>query len=128
MVTIINYKERQKDDGTSFFVLEVQGGIEMVKSQATGNFYATAKKAYIPSTFDELTCQALVGTKMSGEVEKVTCTPYEYTIKDTGEIITLTQRYSYVQEQKPAEKANVEYLKPSIESFSKNGKHEMANA
>ncbi|GGP03837.1 hypothetical protein GCM10010992_13760 [Cloacibacterium rupense] len=49
MVTIINYKERQKEDGTSFYVLEVQGGIEMVKSQKTVNFYATAKKAPKPS-------------------------------------------------------------------------------
>ncbi len=38
MVTIVNYKERQKDDGTSFFVLELQGGIEMTQSKTTGMF------------------------------------------------------------------------------------------
>ncbi|WP_407487811.1 hypothetical protein [Elizabethkingia anophelis] len=27
MVTIINYKLRQKEDGSTFYVLEVQGGI-----------------------------------------------------------------------------------------------------
>lgn len=47
MVTIIDFKERNKEDGTSFFVLEVQGGIELVQSQRTKQFYATAKKAYI---------------------------------------------------------------------------------
>ncbi len=62
MVRIINYKEREKDNGETFFVLELQGGIEMVQSQETGNFYATAKRAFIPSTFDLQTCSALIGT------------------------------------------------------------------
>jgi len=30
MVRIINYKERDKEDGTTFFVMELQGGIEML--------------------------------------------------------------------------------------------------
>lgn len=96
MVTIINYKERQKEDGTTFFVLEVQGGIEMIKSKSTGNYYATAKKAYVPSTFDEAICQGLIGTQMDGTVQKQECEPFEYTVKETGEIIQLSHRYVYV--------------------------------
>ena len=61
MVRIINYTERVREDGASFFVLELQGGIQMVKSQQTNKFYVTAKKATIPSTFDETTCKALIG-------------------------------------------------------------------
>ncbi|GFD83548.1 hypothetical protein KUL118_64100 [Tenacibaculum sp. KUL118] len=83
MVTIINYKERQKEDGTTFYALEVQGGIEMIRSKSTGNFYATAKKAYVPSTFDEAICKGLIGTQMDGSIKKQDCEPYEYTIKDT---------------------------------------------
>ena len=98
MVTIINYKERFKEDGTSFFVLEFQGGIELVQSKKTKSFYATAKKAYLPSTFDELTCSALVGTQLDGDVQRVDCDPYEYTIKETGEVITMLHRYEYVQD------------------------------
>lgn len=128
MVTIINFKERSKDDGTSFFVLEVQGGIEMVQSKVTGNFYATAKKAYLPSTFDALTCQALIGTQMSGSIEKEACEPYEYTVRETGEIITLTHRYCYVPEEKEKQKSTYESFKPSVEAFSLNDKHEMAHA
>lgn len=128
MVTIINYKERQKEDGTSFFVLELQGGIEMVQSKVSGNFYATAKKAYLPSTFDKLTCQALIGTQMPGAIEKVECDPYEYTIQNTGEIITLSHRYAYVQESRSTTQPANESFKPSVEAFSKNGKYEMAHA
>ena len=40
MVTIINFKERQKEDGTSFYVLEVQGGIEMIKNKKTFHIFA----------------------------------------------------------------------------------------
>ena len=52
MVRIVNYKKRQAEDGKEFFVLEITGGIEMVMSNSTGQFYATAKKAYLASTFD----------------------------------------------------------------------------
>ncbi len=127
MVTIIDFKERNKDDGSSFFVLEVQGGIELVQSQKTKQFYATAKKAYIPSTFNGVTCKALVGTQMPGEIEKVDCDPYEYTVQETGEVISLTHRYQYVQEQKPKQE-KAPWMQGNPDAFSKNGKSEMAYA
>ncbi len=97
MVTVINYKKRQAEDGREFFALEVQGGIEMVQSQ-TGNFYATARKSSITSTFDEMTCSALIGTQVPGNIEKVECDPYQYTVKDTGDVIMLHHRYLYQPE------------------------------
>lgn len=125
MVTIINFKERKKEDGNPFFTLEVQGGIEMVRSAATGNFYATSKKAHIPSTFDAMTCQALIGTQIPGNIEKVLCEPYNYTIKETGETITLKHKYNYVSEEKQETKSSYDNFKSSVEAFSIN---EMAHA
>ncbi|RVU91545.1 hypothetical protein EH230_11895 [Flavobacterium columnare] len=125
MVTIINYKERNTEDGKSFFVLEVQGGIEMVQSKTTGKFYATARKAYLSSTFDELTCKALIGTQMPGAIVKEACDAYEYIDQATGEMVVLTHRYEYAPEstlvnnQKPV----FENFNPSVDVFSKNGKH-----
>lgn len=98
MVTIVNYKERLKDDGTSFFVLELQGGIEMTQSKTTGMFYATAKKASIPTTFNETTCQGLIGTQLEGSIIKVDSEPYEYVIEETGEEILLAHRWVYSPE------------------------------
>ena len=98
MVRIINYKQRDREDGTTFFVLELQGGIEMVKSKETGNFYATAKRAFIPSTFDEQVCTGLIGTEMPGNIIKEDCEPFEYVVKETGEEITLSHRWVYVTE------------------------------
>lgn len=120
MVRIINYKERDKEDGTSFFVLELQGGIEMVQSKETGNFYATAKRAFIPSTFDEQTCSALIGTEMSGSISKESCEPFSYIVKETGEEITLSHRWVYVSEgaAKPRQEQNVI---ANSDVFSKNG-------
>lgn len=125
MVRIVNYKERQKEDGTSFFVLELQGGIEMVLSKVTGNFYATAKRAFIPSTFDEQTCTGLIGTEMPGSIIKEDCEPFEYVVKETGEEITLSHRWVYVTEDavKPKQTA-VKYEQNVIANsdvFSKNG-------
>ena len=131
MVTIINYKERQTEDGKSFFVLEAQGGIEMIQSKVTGNYYATAKKALIPATFDEITCKALIGTQMQGEIIREECEPYEYINKETGEVIMLSHRYVYVQdvpEMKKTQEQVYQDFKPNVDAFSKNGKHKLEHA
>lgn len=96
MVTVIDFKERQSGDGEKFYVLILQGGIEMVKSKETGRFYATAKKASISSTFDENTCKTLIGSTFPGSIKREECSEYEYTIPDTGEIINLKHRWVYV--------------------------------
>jgi len=118
MVRIVNYRKRQTEDGKEFFALEITGGIEMVMSNTTGQFYATAKKAYIASTFDEETCKALVGSEMPGSIIKAECEPYEYTIRDTGEVITLGYRYVFLPEQ-------MKNLHTDTSSFSRNGHEEL---
>jgi hypothetical protein len=40
-------KKRETEDGKEFFVLELQGGIEMVKSKETDKFYVTARNFYL---------------------------------------------------------------------------------
>lgn len=124
MVRIISYKKRQKDE-KDFFILEITGGIEMVKSTQTDQFYATAKKAHITSTFDEETCKALIGMEMPGSVQKIDCEPYQYTVQDTGEVIMLAHTYAYVPEEivKPAEEKK---FQADVNTFSKNGKSEYA--
>jgi hypothetical protein len=95
MVTISGYAERESRDGKKFNALIVQCGLEMVLSEETGRYYATAKQASVTSTFDEKTCQDLVGTKLPGKIMKIACDPYEYTIKESGEVITLNHRWTY---------------------------------
>ena len=97
----------------------------MVKSKETGNFYVTAKKAFIPSTFDEDVCASLVGTQMPGGIVKEVCEPFNYTVKETGEEITLNHRWVYKSEDelKPKQTA-VQYEQNVIANsdvFSKNG-------
>ena len=50
----------------------------MVKSKKTGMYYGTAKKASIPSTFDEETCKSLIGQELDGTIERIECEPYEF--------------------------------------------------
>lgn len=118
MVRIINYKKRQAEDGRAFLALEVSGGIEMVKSN-TGQFYATVRKTLIASTLDEETCKALLGTELPGSIAKVSCAPYEYTIKETGEITVLNHKYVYEPEAKTAP---IQYgkVEADIKTFSMN--------
>ncbi|NRB58316.1 MAG: hypothetical protein HRU50_00070 [Winogradskyella sp.] len=98
MVKIIDYKTYRREDGSEFHSLLVQGGIEAVKSKHTDRTYLTIRQARVACTFDEETCQNLIGTEMPGKIEKVEVQPYEYAIPKTGEIITLSHRYEYLGE------------------------------
>lgn len=111
MVTIIDFVLRQSEEGKNFCALVLQGGIEMVQSKETGRYYATAKKTTIASTFDETTCQSLVGEKIPGQIVKEICEPYSYTIQDTGEVVELSHRWVYqpdAVEVKPVYQGKVE--------------------
>lgn len=108
MVTIVDYKTYQKKDGEGeFYALVVQGGVEAVKSEETGRTYLTARKAVVSCTFDEETCQNLKGTQLPGEVVKMETDPYEYSIPDTGEVISLSHRYEYVDQAEKVIQDNV---------------------
>lgn len=121
MVRIIGYKERQSEDRRTFFTLELQAGIEMIRSKSTGSFYATARKASIPSTFDELTCQALIGTEMSGTIIRESCDIYEYTIKETEEVIELAHRYVYFPDDEESTVPGEMEITVNVDTFSTNG-------
>lgn len=125
MVRIINYVKRQAEDGKEFFALEISGGLEMVKSQISNQFYATSKRTFVPSTFDELTCQSLIGTEMQGFVVKQDCEPYDYTIKETGEVIKLAHKYVYELEPSTVTKEEkaIQKLLAENNAFSKNGQY-----
>jgi len=117
MVRIVNFMERESEDGSTFFALSLQGGVELVKSKETGNFYATVRKTSITSTFDEETCKAILGTEISGEIVKQACEPYEITIKETGEVIELSHRYEYVPEEAPAPSGKDDMSDSTIDDF-----------
>ncbi|WOD44926.1 hypothetical protein [Hwangdonia lutea] len=95
MVKVIDFKTRQNKEGEDFFVLVLQGGITPVKSKETGRMYFTAKTCTVPTTFDEETCQQIIGQEFPGEIVKVEVEPYEYALPESGEIITLEHRWEY---------------------------------
>ncbi|NQU33161.1 MAG: hypothetical protein HQ521_08000 [Bacteroidetes bacterium] len=97
-------------EGEPFNTLIVQGGIELVKSKETGLFYATAKKASIPSTFNDKTCESLIGQELDGSVQKAECEPYKYTNEDTGEVMELSHRWVFVKEGEAVSEAVKERL------------------
>ena len=99
MVRIVGYKTIEKEDGDEFLALTVQGGIEIVKSKTTGKSYFTARIVNLPATFDEETCKSLIGSDFEGNIIKVPCEPYEYTIRETGEVVMINYRYEYVDEE-----------------------------
>ena len=107
MVRIVDFKTYERNDGSEFCALVVQGGIEAVKSKETGRTYLTARKVNVSCTFDEKTCESLVDSEFPGSIQKVEVEPYEYAIPNTGELITLTHSYQYVSEEENIVKDNV---------------------
>lgn len=101
MVRITGFSVQENKEGKTFIALELQGDLVLVESQETGKFYATAKKCSITSTFTEEEAEMLIGKEIPGRIEKVDCAEYDYTIKDTGEIIQLSHRYEFIPEGQP---------------------------
>lgn len=89
MVTIVGISPRKTSEGKEFIALTLQGGLEMVKSKQTDQYYATVKKCSITSTFDEATAKAMIGERIPGTVQKQSCEPYTYVVKETGEMLVL---------------------------------------
>jgi hypothetical protein len=98
MVKVIEIKALENNQGEAYVGLIVQSGIVPVKSKETGRVYLTAKTAFVPTTFDEETATALIGEQFQGSVRKVATDPYDYTIEDTGEVITMHHRWEYFDE------------------------------
>jgi len=115
MLTITNFQKRQSKSGKEFFTLTLQGGIEMVRSSETGQFYATAKRCSIASTLDEESCKSMLGQQVEGRIERQSCDPYEYTIAETGEVIELAHKWTYVPTSQTA--SMIEKSTTSIEEL-----------
>lgn len=115
----MDYALRTKSDGSVFFSLILQGGIQMVQSKQTERYYATLKKASITCTFDEATCKASIGEKFPGSIQKQSCEPYTFVVKETGEILELNYRWAYLPEGATIEEAIWEET-PAEESLSKS--------
>ena len=98
MLKIIEVAPRVNSDGEQFFALILQDGLQLVKSKETGNYYATAKSTSITSTFTEEVAKSMIGSEIPGTIQKVSCPEYEYTIKDTSEVIQLQHRWEYFPE------------------------------
>ena len=113
MVTIIDYTTRMNAEGDPFLALIVQDGITLVQSKETGLYYATAKKASIPTTSNEATCEGLIGQELDGTIEKMDCEPYEFTNEETGEVIHLDYRWVFVK------------AGDSVKAMFNAGKHQM---
>jgi hypothetical protein len=105
MVTVTDFATRTSKDGREFNVLILQGGLNMVQSKQTGNFYATLKKCSVPSTFDAETAKSMIGERITGSVQKKSCEPYSFVVKDTGEVMQLDYRWAYLPDGATIEEA-----------------------
>ena len=94
-------------------MLVLQGGVESVLSKESGRFYLTARKATVTTTFNEVTCQNLIGQKLPGGIERQEVDPYTFVDEDSGEAIQLSHRYQYNPDLQSMEEA-VFGTQPSI--------------
>ncbi|MBU6158433.1 MAG: hypothetical protein KGP35_05310 [Bacteroidetes bacterium] len=95
MVTVTSCHERQKTDGSTFVVLEISGGVELVLSQKTNRYYATLRKCTIPFTGTLDVARLMLGQKIEGEIVKAICSPYEFVNPRTGEVMVLQHSWAY---------------------------------
>jgi len=95
MVTVTSALERVKKDGTTFPVLEISGGAELVLSQTTQRYYACVRRCTVPFTGTMDVAKMLIGQKIEGEIVKVIVAPYDFINQRTGEVMKLQHSYAY---------------------------------
>ena len=95
MVQITNALERVKKDGTTFPVLEISGGAELVLSQSTQRYYACVRRCTVPFTGTMDVAKMLIGQKIEGEIVKVIVAPYDFVNQRTGEVMKLQHSFAY---------------------------------
>ena len=101
MITVKAAHERMSKENKTFVSLELIGDMELVQSQTTGRFYATARRCFINSTFTLDIAKKFVGNSLPGKIVRVQCESYDYTIPESGEIVTLGYRYEYQPDERP---------------------------
>jgi hypothetical protein len=97
MVKVVAAHLRQSEKG-QFVLFEIMGQVELLQSQQTGRWYATARRCKISTTFDAATANTFVGQSLPGSIGRVECDPYTYTVPETGEEVELAHRWDYVPE------------------------------
>ena len=103
MIIVTAYQQRTAQEGREYFTLELTGDdLELVVSKQTGRFYATVRKCYMPTTFPEPVCRAMIGKQLPGSITRTECEEYEFVIPETGEIITRSHRYEYQPVEQPS--------------------------
>lgn len=96
MVIVSAFETRQNSQGEDFSVIILEAEeLEIVTSQNTGKQYAKVQRMSIPCTFSEETAKRMMGKQLPGEIQRRECEAYEYTSKQTGEVLTLTHSYAY---------------------------------
>lgn len=111
MVNVIAFQKRTSLEGRDYYVIQLQSGeIELLVSKTTGRHYATLKKCWMSTTFDEQTCKLMLGKKMPGTILKEECDPYSFVIEEIGEEITLNYRNTYSPIESEERKVIGEFL------------------
>ena len=102
MVTIANATERtRKSDGSIFVSLDLIGE-PTVTISSNGIPSLTAPRASLPSNLSLAVCKSLIGKQLPGSIQKIECEPYQYTNKDTEEVMTCTHKFQYSPEETSA--------------------------
>lgn len=97
MVNVIAFQKRTSLEGREYFAIQLQSDeIEFNISETSGRHYATLKKCWMSTTFDEATCKMMIGKQIPGTIIKEECEPYSYVNEDTGEEVMISFRNTFV--------------------------------
>ena len=97
MVNVIAFQKRKSLEGREYFAIQLQSDeIEFSISETTGRHYATLKRCWMNTTFDEATCKMMIGKQLPGMIFKEECEPYSYVNEETGEEVTINFRNTFI--------------------------------
>ena len=120
MVTVNGFQKVETEEGDSYVRLILQGDLELAQSKTSGNFYATARRASISCTFDEVHAEKMIGKELPGRIVKKEVPEYEFTLEN-GETISLDYKWIYT-EASDEDLAFQDLVESTTSKGKKNGK------
>jgi CRISPR/Cas system CMR-associated protein Cmr5 small subunit len=96
MLKVIDAKTRvNSKTKEEYNIVELQGNVEIQKSQSSGKFYLGSKTISVPTTLNLNEAKLLIGTFIPGKIEKIDCAEYLVPIPNSNKKLKITHTFAY---------------------------------
>lgn len=89
-LTRVNAKTKEE-----YNVVVLLGNVEVLRSKSSGKPYLSAKKVMMPTTLTSDQAKELIGSELSGNIEKIDCPEYEIKMPGSNKKVKINHTFQF---------------------------------